>query len=388
MYNQALKLIKKYDTIIIHRHTSPDGDAIGSQVGLKHVILANFPNKTVYIVGDLTKRYAFVEDWEPNEIADQTYNGALAIVLDSGAPHLVSDERYTLAEATLRFDHHLFVEKFCDVEIVDTSFESCCGLIAHFAKHCNLTMDSIGAKALYTGMVTDSGRFRYDSVNSQTFECASYLMQYPFDTNDIYANLYADDFANIQLRAKFTLKIQFSPKNVAYIYTTHQELLESGADEFAVSRGMVGTMSDIRGVNIWVNFTETDRGVLCELRSNKYNINPIAVKYGGGGHQKASGACVENYDVAMQMLADLDAMMEQPSPSVLRLPFLASTACFDALATNSSQDCLLYALRPQSERLQCSLFALVLPQNGSRLQGFPSEKHTNFAPRVAKKPLV
>ena len=310
MYNQALELIKKYDTIIIHRHTSPDGDAIGSQVGLKHVILANFPNKTVYIVGDLTKRYAFVEDWEPNEIADQTYNGALAIVLDSGAPHLVSDDRYTLAEATLRFDHHLFVEKFCDVEIVDTSFESCCGLVAHFAKHCNLTMDSIGAKALYTGMVTDSGRFRYDSVNSQTFECASYLMQYPFDTNDIYANLYADDFANIQLRAKFTLKIQFSPKNVAYIYTTHQELLESGADEFAVSRGMVGTMSDIRGVNIWVNFTETDRGVLCELRSNKYNINPIAVKYGGGGHQKASGACVENYDVAMQMLADLDAMME------------------------------------------------------------------------------
>ena len=92
MYNQALELIKKYDTIIIHRHTSPDGDAIGSQVGLKHVILANFPNKTVYIVGDLTKRYAFVEDWEPNEIADQTYNGALAIVLDSGAPHLVSDD--------------------------------------------------------------------------------------------------------------------------------------------------------------------------------------------------------------------------------------------------------------------------------------------------------
>ena len=310
MYNQALELIKKYDTIIIHRHTSPDGDAIGSQVGLKHVITTSFPNKTVYIVGDLTKRYAFVEDWEPNDIPNETYNGALAIVLDSAAPHLVSDDRYTLAEATLRFDHHLFVDKFCDVEIVDTSFESCCGLIAHFAKTCNLKSDSVGAKALYTGMVTDSGRFRYDSVNSQTFECASYLMQYPFDTNDIYANLYADDFANIQLRAKFTLKIQFSPKNVAYIYTTKQELLDSGADEFSISRGMVGTMSDIKGVNIWVNFTETDRGVLCELRSNKYNINPIAVKYGGGGHQKASGACVENHSVAMQMLADLDAMME------------------------------------------------------------------------------
>lgn len=310
MYNDALQLIEQYDTIIIHRHTNPDGDAIGSQVGLKHIILANFPTKKVYIVGDLTKRYAFVEDWYPDEIDDDVYQNALAVVLDCGAPHLVSDTRYTLAKQTLRFDHHLFVEKFCDVEIVDTSFESCCGLITHFAKTCNLKMDDVGAKALYTGMVTDSGRFRYDSTNAQTFECASHLMTYNFDTNDIYANLYADDFANIKLRAQFTLKIQFTDKNVAYIYTTKQQLLDSGADEFAISRGMVGTMSDIRGVNIWVNFTETDHGVLCELRSNKYNINPVAVKYGGGGHAKASGACVENHDVAMQMLADLDAMME------------------------------------------------------------------------------
>lgn len=310
MYNDALQLIKQYDTIIIHRHANPDGDAIGSQVGLKHIILASFPNKKVYIVGDLTKRYAFVEDWQPNEIADDVYQNALAIVLDCGAPHMVSDTRYTLAQKTLRFDHHLFVEKFCDVEIVDTSFESCCGLITHFAKTCNLAMDDVGAKALFTGMVTDSGRFRYDSTNAQTFECASYLMGYHFDTNDIYANLYADDFENIKLRAQFTLKIQFTTKNIAYIYTTKQQLLDSGADEFSISRGMVGTMSDIRGVNIWVNFTETDHGVQCELRSNKYNINPVAVKYGGGGHAKASGACVENYDVAMQMLADLDAMME------------------------------------------------------------------------------
>ena len=68
-------------------------------------------------------------------------------------------------------------------------------------------------------------------------------------------------------------------------------------------------MADIKGVDIWVNFTETDKGVLCELRSSRYNINPIAVKYGGGGHMKASGATVADRSVAMQMLADLDAMM-------------------------------------------------------------------------------
>ena len=80
-------------------------------------------------------------------------------------------------------------------------------------------------------------------------------------------------------------------------------------DTFTVSRGMVGTMSDIRGVDIWVNFTETDSGVLCELRSSRYNINPIAVKYGGGGHAKASGATVKNKEEAMSMLQDLELLL-------------------------------------------------------------------------------
>jgi phosphoesterase RecJ-like protein len=136
-------------------------------------------------------------------------------------------------------------------------------------------------------------------------------MEQTFDTNDIYRNLYVDDFENVKLRAKFILKIQLTDHRVAYIYTTNEEAKESGADIFAISRGMVGTMSDLRGVDIWVNFTETDEGVLCELRSSRFNINPIAVKYGGGGHAKASGATVKDRETAMQMLADLDRMIEE-----------------------------------------------------------------------------
>ena len=77
---------------------------------------------------------------------------------------------------------------------------------------------------------------------------------------------------------------------------------------FIVSRGMVNTMSDIKGTDIWVNFTETEEGVLCEIRSAGPNINPIAVKYGGGGHMKASGATVADRETAMQMLHDLDTL--------------------------------------------------------------------------------
>ncbi len=311
MYEAVLACIQAYDTIIIHRHSRPDGDAMGSQIGLKHIIRENFPHKTVYMVGDEAKHFGFLPDSVMDTIPDTAYAGALAILLDSAAPHLISDDRYTLAEKTARIDHHIYCETFTDMEIVDTSYESCCGMVTHFAVESGLRLNPTAALALYTGMVTDSGRFRYDATTARTFRLASALMETEFDTNDLFRNLYADNLENKQLKAKFTLKIQFTPAKVAYIYTTLEEFRALGLDTFTVSRGMVNTMADIKGVDIWVNFTETENGVLCELRSGRYNINPIAVKYGGGGHQKASGATVADRATAMAMLQDLDGIMER-----------------------------------------------------------------------------
>lgn len=310
MFKKAKKLIEKYDVIIIHRHTNPDGDALGSQIGLRELIRENYPNKTVYMVGDGTKRYAFMEGWQPDEIPDSTYEGALAIVLDTSARHLISDDRYPTAKETLRFDHHLFVEKICDEEVVDSTFESCCGLLTQFAIDCKWRFNALAAKSLFTGMVTDSGRFRYDSANSpRTLRLAATLVEQGVNTNDVYCELYADDLKMLQLRSQYVLKINLAGDGVAYVLTTKDELhryeKEYGVDSFGISRGMVGVMADIRGVDSWVNFTETDEAVLCELRSKRHNINPIAVKYGGGGHAKASGATVPDIETAMKMVSDL-----------------------------------------------------------------------------------
>lgn len=311
MFEKFIELIKKYDKIIIHRHSNPDGDALGSQIGLWALIRENFPEKTVYKVGDAAGRYAFMEGSQMDVIADSEYEGALAIILDTSARALICDSRYALAETTARVDHHIFCEKIAEIEFTDTSFESCAGMIAEFARECGLRLSELAAKSLYTGMITDSGRFRYDSTSSRTFALASFLLQTKFDINSIYRDLYCDDYEKIKLRAEFVLKIRFTDKNVAYIYTTLDEARATGADNFTISRGMVGTMSDLRGVDAWVNFTESESGVLCELRSSKYNINPIAVKYGGGGHAKASGATVANRERAMEMLADLDALVTE-----------------------------------------------------------------------------
>ena len=310
MFEQVLQAVKEYKKIIIHRHTSPDGDALGSQIGLRHILKENFPDKEIYTVGDDAKRYAFMDGSVMDEPDDSVYDGALAVILDCGSSSLISDERYKTAAKTVRIDHHIFCETIADIEVVNTFYESCCGMITEFALESGLHLSPASAKALFTGMVTDSGRFRYDSTSSNTFRLASALMKEKFDTGEVYAQLYADDFLNVRLRAQFVLKIRFTEHRVAYIYTTKEELPTYGVDTFTISRGMVNTMADIRGVDIWVNFTETEDKVLVEIRSSKYNINPIATKYGGGGPAKASGAAVKNRAEAMALLEDLNILSE------------------------------------------------------------------------------
>ena len=306
-FKEALKLIKKYHTIIIHRHAHPDGDALGSQMGLYHLIKDNFPDKKVYMVGDVATRFPFVEV-QFDEIPDDCYKGALAVILDCGSSRLICDDRYKLAEKTLRFDHHLYCEQIADLDIVESTYESACGVVTMFAKRCKLRLSPSSATALYMGMVTDSGRFSFDSTTARTFELAAFLLSQPIDLNTLYYNLYAEDFAEIIERADNMHKIQFTSNNVAYIYTAKEDLPEGSDAAPVVSSGLVSLMRDIKGVFIWVNFTEGDDGVHVELRSNRYNINPIAVKYGGGGHKKASGCTVPDRETAMKLLDDLNAL--------------------------------------------------------------------------------
>ena len=154
MFEAILNEIKAFDTIILHRHSRPDGDAMGSQIGMKHLLLENFPEKKIYMVGDDAGYLSFMEDSVMDDISDEIYNDALAIVLDCGSAHLVSDERWQNAKRTVRFDHHIFSGKFADTEAVDSGFESCCGLVAQFAMDCGLRLNPLAAKSLYTGMLT------------------------------------------------------------------------------------------------------------------------------------------------------------------------------------------------------------------------------------------
>lgn len=311
MFEAILQSIRKYDTIILHRHKNPDGDALGSQLGLAAALRDNYPHKQVFCVGDAAGRYAFMEGSEMDVVSDEIYTSALAIILDTPSRSMLSDERCLLAAHTARLDHHIFCEQLAVDEVIDNSYESCCGLVTEMAVEAGWQLSTRSATALYTGMVTDSGRFRYDSVSSKTFRLASVLMQQQINTAELYRRLYSDELSFIKLRARFVQKIELtSGGHAAFIYTTADEIRSFAADAHMLSRAMVNVMADIRGVDAWVSFTEAPEGVLAELRSSVCEVYPIAKKYGGGGHAKACGATLRDRTEAMSMLADIDALTE------------------------------------------------------------------------------
>lgn len=304
MYNKIYELIKEYKTIIIHRHEKPDGDALGSQLGLKLSILETFPNKEVFVVGDKTEYLNYLGKMD--EIEDSKYQDALVIVLDSGAEYLISDKRFSMGKVVVKIDHHIPQGKYGDIVLVNTKYESCAGLVTHFIKKTKMKLNSEAANLLFTGIVTDSGRFRFSSVSSRTFDAASHLMKYGVNLDNIYTKLYTDSLKNVLLKARMTLKFEILDCGLAYCKNTYQDVLETGLTPYALARSIVNNMAGIKEVNVWATFTELEDGkIIIELRSSGKNVNQIAVKYGGGGHIQASGATISGYEELELVIEDL-----------------------------------------------------------------------------------
>ena len=316
---EILKKIQKYNRIIIHRHNNPDLDALVSQLGLKNALQNSFPEKEVYVVGDMNK---FTFMGEMDVISDEMYENALVIICDVAVSHLISDHRYFLAKEIIVIDHHRnsvnldFDGHACDVPcyaFIHPEYIACAEIVTMMIKEWGLTLDSYGATRLYGGIVTDSGRFQYGSNFANVFKMSAYLMECGADAQFIYKNLYVETLESRKMKNYFQGKMQLTKNNVAYMFNDKEVFDLFAVDTFTVSRGMVNLMAGIDKVNIWCNFTyDKESGkVLGEFRSRDIVIVDIAKKYGGGGHECACGATLDNFEVAKEMLLEFDQKMEE-----------------------------------------------------------------------------
>ena len=312
-----LNKIKEYDTIIIHRHSNPDLDALGSQIGLKETLKHNFPDKKIYAVGDMN-RFTFLGGMDI--VSDEEYKNALCFICDVAVSHMISDYRYLDCKEIVLIDHHQNEMNLdtdtrkCEVEVykyVDTTKAAAAEIVANLIRDWNLELPAHAATALYGGITTDSGRFQYGKNMASLFRTSAYLMDNGADAQFIYKNLYVETLESRIMKNYFQGKMQLTKENVGYMFNDKDVFEKFDVDTFTVSRGMVNLMAGIDKIRIWANFTY-DRAtgkVTCEFRSRDIVIVDIAKKYGGGGHANACGATIDNFDVALEVLNDFDELL-------------------------------------------------------------------------------
>ena len=312
---QILDKIKEYDRIMLFRHVRNDGDCVGATKGLKTIIKETWPNKEVYLIDADTAEYLAFMGPEDEEVADEVYESALGIVLDTASEARISNKKYKLCKELIKIDHHIPLETYGDIAWLEEHRSSCCEMIVAFyqAFADELKLSSEAATYLYTGMVTDSGRFKYDGVSGDTMRCAGTLLDVGVDTDTLFARLYLEAFEYLKFKAEIYRRMQITPNGIAYIYIDKAMQQEFNLTLEQAS-ACVGTLDSIRGCICWMVFIENgdaEGSIRVRLRSRFVHINTIAEKYRGGGHACASGATVYSEDEIQALLRDADAHVKE-----------------------------------------------------------------------------
>ncbi|MBR5449622.1 MAG: bifunctional oligoribonuclease/PAP phosphatase NrnA [Clostridia bacterium] len=308
-----LDKIKEYDSIIIFRHKRPDGDATGSTKGLQRILKLTYPEKQVLLINSDYADYMAFLGGEDADVADEVYAKSLGIVLDTATADRISNQKYSLCREVVKMDHHIPVESYGNYEWVEEHRSSACEMVATFylAFKDELVIDSEAATYIYTGMVTDSGRFRYREVSGETMRAAGALLDVGIDTDSLFANLYMKDYHTFKFEAYVLENMQISENGVAYIYVDKkmQEMFSLTQEE---ASAVVSHLDSIKGSLIWLAFIDnSDDSIRVRLRSRFVTISEIANNYHGGGHACAAGATVYSEAEMQQLIADCDARLKE-----------------------------------------------------------------------------
>ena len=307
MYKKIIKLIKKYDKIVLARHISPDPDAIASQIALRDSIKLSFPNKEVYAVGAGVHKFKYLGALDKPDLS--SLENALLIVLD--VPNFCRVDGINGLEYTsiLKIDHHPAEDIVGDVDWTDPSKSSTCEMIAELLLITPLVMDTKIAEDLYVGMVFDSDRFLLPNTTAETLKTAYELVKTSnINFVNLYDNLYERSISEEKFRAYLINNIEISENKFGFIFVPSDDLKKFNVEATSVSN-QVNDFYFIKELICWMFVVYDERNDIykANIRSRGPVINEVAGKYNGGGHKFASGCRTSDFKVIEALAKDLDA---------------------------------------------------------------------------------
>jgi len=298
--------IQKAEDIVILTHESPDGDAVGSALAM-YLTLKKL-GKTVDVI---IPEYASIFDFLPaaNEIKkegkQEPYDLAISVDV-TGINRLNGFANYfENAGVKIQIDHHQVNEMFADYNFVNPASPACAQNLIFIIEQLGVEIDKEIGTCLLTGIITDTGGFKYEGVSAETFEFTSWLLAKGVNVSDVYKRvMQTKTRANFELRKVIMDRTEFLCDNkVAFTYMTLEDEKNTGAAP-GDHEGLVEIGRDIEGVEVSIFLREVENGYKASLRSNDYvNVSDVCIAFSGGGHKRAAGCTIFNtLDIAKEAI--------------------------------------------------------------------------------------
>ena len=278
------------ESIVILTHENPDGDAVGSSLGMMHALRKIGKNADV-VIPSLNKMYDIIPGYdEIKSYTDKEYDLCIALDCSDVERLNLCKDIFKRTKNTMVIDHHITNQNFGDVNYVNAVASSTCQNLIVIFGYLEISIDKDIATCLYAGILTDTGGFRYN-VQIETFEFAAMLLETGIDIAKIYRRLF--DLTTMPRTKALGLAIDrlelLSNDKIAFTYLTSEDeekfKLMDGDHE-----GIVNYGRNLENVEVSIFIRQVDGKYKVSLRSNEYvNVSLIATKFGGGGHMKASG---------------------------------------------------------------------------------------------------
>lgn len=303
MNKEIYKQIEKYNKIIIARHIGADPDALASQIGLKESIKLTFPTKKVYAVGASSAKFNYF----PKLDKPEDYKDALLIVVDTPDKKRVDISKIDEFKYKIKIDHHPFIEKYCDLELIEDTSSSASELILDLINDTPLCINESIAKILFMGIVSDTERFLFNASPVLFLKVSKLLKEYNLNTEQLYSNVFKRPLNEIRLQGYIGENLIVNNHGLAYIFIS-DELMKSFNVDSGSAGNLINSFNNIESLFVRVFFSEDKKNNLIKvnIRSNGPIINNIAEKYNGGGHKYASGIRLTNPEDIKKVLKDLD----------------------------------------------------------------------------------
>jgi phosphoesterase RecJ-like protein len=305
------QIIKQSKTFFIAGHIKPDGDSIGSALALASVLSRLGKKACVYCVDEVPNFLKFLKGSdEIKKSAKKTDVFDCAIILESINFSRMGDIITPCqSKKVINIDHHLTYTNFGTVNYIVPSSSSTAELVLNILDYMKIKLTKSEAENLYTGILTDTGRFQQVNTTPDSHIACAKLMEYGIDINEIYKKVYENDSINaLKLQGIALCGIKtILDDSVSYIVLTKDMFKKSGAKDNEGS-GIINYALRIKGVKVGCLFKEIDeKTTKVSCRSVvSFDVLEVVDRFGGGGHKNAAGCTVkEGINTSIKMISSV-----------------------------------------------------------------------------------